>query len=90
MLANETLMSFQLPLSDPSFLYSEVESISAGIVTAIQSICGTILNFLVILALIRSEEIRKEYFTPTIKYMVLLRLESIRIFCFALFIGLFS
>ena len=66
MLDNETLVSFQLPPSDPSFLYSEVESISAGIVTAIQSICGTILNFLVILALIRSEEIRKEYFTPTI------------------------
>ena len=42
------------------------ESITAGITALITSIPGTILNSLVILAIMRSQALRKEYLTPSI------------------------
>ena len=51
---------------DTSFVYSNLESIIFGIVIAIISTAGTILNFTVIMALLRSSELRNEYITPTI------------------------
>ena len=66
MLDNVTLISLHLSPNDANFVYSEKESIMAGVVIALQSIFGTILNFLVIVALLRNSELRKEYLTPTI------------------------
>ena len=66
MLDNVTLTSLHLSPNDANFVYSEKESIMAGVVIALQSIFGTILNFLVIVALLRNSELRKEYLTPTI------------------------
>lgn len=62
---NATLISLHLS-PDPNFMYSEMESIMAGIIVALQSLFGTIWNFLVIVALLRNSELRKEYLTPTI------------------------
>ena len=51
---NETLFNIrdllQRPPDDKQFIYSEAESIIAGIATAFESIGGTILNFLIISA----------------------------------------
>ena len=46
--------------------YSDVESNVAGVIFTIQSIAGSILNFLLIVALLRNPKIRKEYLTMTI------------------------
>ena len=56
----------QTQLNDTSFAYSDVESITAGFFIALESIIGAFLNFIVILALVRSSDLRKEYLTPTI------------------------
>ena len=67
---NETLFNIrdllQRPPDDKQFIYSEAESIIAGIATAFESIGGTILNFLIIAALLRNMDLRKEYLTPPI------------------------
>ena len=49
--------------NDTLFIYSEIESVSAGVCAAIISIFGTLLNMLIIIALLKSTEIRKEDFT---------------------------
>jgi hypothetical protein len=49
-----------------SYWLSEPESIIGGIMALFTSIPGTILNFLVILTLIRNQELRKEYLAPSI------------------------
>ena len=49
-----------------SFVYSQTESIAVGIVVAVMSIAGTILNLPVIIALLRNKDLRNEYTTPTI------------------------
>ena len=48
------------------WVYSPAESIFAGLGATFQSITGFTLNLLVILALIRTPSIRKEYLTPFI------------------------
>ena len=48
------------------YCYNEVESILGGVGSTIQAIAGTILNLLVILALLKNEHLRKEYLTPAI------------------------
>lgn len=52
--------------TNPNYVYPVTASFIAGFVTAIQCIGGTILNLLVILALFRSTDLRKEYLTPSI------------------------
>jgi hypothetical protein len=52
--------------SDTGFLLSENESTAAGMLATGASIPGTILNFLIILAIIRSPELRKEYLAPSV------------------------
>ena len=49
-----------------SFVYGTTESVFAGIGSTILAIVGTFLNFLVILALLRSNKLRKEYLTPSV------------------------
>ena len=52
--------------TDLGLTVTEEESLAAGMTALITSIPGTILNFLVILAIIRSQVLRKEYLTPSI------------------------
>ena len=63
---NSILDSLQLPIDDPSFIYSEAESIMASAVITFQSIGGAILNFILIVALLRNAVLRKGYLTPII------------------------
>ena len=51
---------------DTSFVYSKSEAYVAGFVNGVQSIVGTILNMLVIIALLRNSELRKQPLTPSI------------------------
>ena len=51
---------------DPSFHYTYAQSVTEGVFNIVLSICGIILNLLVILAILRNKEIRKEYLTPSI------------------------
>ena len=48
------------------YVYSEMESIIAGILYAIISLGGLIMNFLIIVVLLGSRRLRKEYIRPTI------------------------
>jgi hypothetical protein len=52
--------------TNTSFLLSENETTTAGILFALVSIPGAILNLLVISAIITSPELRKEYLAPSI------------------------
>jgi len=49
--------------NDTLFVYSELESVTAGVCAVIISTFGTLLNIIIILALLKSIEIRKEDFT---------------------------
>jgi len=51
---------------DPDFCYSDEVAITTGLFLTLEFIAGSILNFLVILAVLRSKDIRKEYLTPSI------------------------
>ena len=51
---------------DPSFHYTNAQSVTEGVFNILLSISGIILNLLVILAILRNKEIRKEYLTPSI------------------------
>ena len=48
------------------YCYSDAESILAGLVAMLQAIAGTMLNLLVIVALLINTHLRKEYLTPAI------------------------
>ena len=52
--------------NDTAYCYSPIESIIAGVGASFQSIAGVILNLLVIIALLRTGSVRKEYITPSI------------------------
>ena len=52
--------------TDPNIVQSDALLILDGIMYMILSIAGVTMNLLVILAIFRSSNIRKEYFTPTI------------------------
>ena len=52
---------------DLEFNYDDcAKLVAAGVVVTIESIGGTLLNLLVIIALFRSPQLRKEYLTPFI------------------------
>ena len=51
---------------DPDFVYSDAVAIMTGLFTTFESILGIVLNLLVILSVLRSKDIRKEYLTPSI------------------------
>lgn len=51
---------------NPAYCYSTAASIVGGLGATIQSILGTFLNLLVIIALVNNASIRKEYFTPSV------------------------
>ena len=57
--------------TDPSYVYSNTETIVFGIGYIPFSVIGAIMNLLVILAILRSVELRKEYLTPSILSMAL-------------------
>lgn len=63
--------SFSRLSKDTHFVYSEAESITAGLVVAFESIVGSVLNLLVILALLKNSNLRKEYLTPAILSLAL-------------------
>ena len=48
------------------YCYSEGESILAGLGATFQAVVGTVLNLLVIVALMKNTHLRKEYLTPAI------------------------
>ena len=48
------------------FLYTNTESMVGGLVYAFTGIAGFILNFLVIIALMKTPSLRNEYLTPFI------------------------
>ena len=52
--------------TDPSFVYTRTESIIFGVGYIPLSIMGSVLNLLVMLAILKSPELRKEYLTPSI------------------------
>ena len=58
------------------FWLPESDSVLAALAFAVVGLCGTLLNILVIVSLLRSVELRKGYLTPSIismgKYVVLL------------------
>ena len=56
--------------NDTKFCYTPTESIVAGLGASLQGIAGTILNFLVIVALLGTKSIRHEYITPSILSLV--------------------
>ena len=51
---------------DLSYVYTDFEATVLGSIVALISITGTILNTVVICALLKNPEIRKEYLTPSI------------------------
>ena len=57
--------------NDTNFAYNEIQSWVAGLSIALESFTGTILNLLVIVALLRNSELRKEYMTPGIISMAI-------------------
>jgi hypothetical protein len=58
--------STSIPVNDTTFAYSETERYIAGVIFALQSIIGAVLNFLLIIALLWNYKLRKEYLTKTI------------------------
>ena len=58
--------SLVLNSTDPSLSLSETDSMIACITATLASIGGTILNALILLAIIRSSYLRKEYLCPSI------------------------
>ena len=52
--------------TDPSNVYTDTESFIFGVGCIPLWLCGLIINSLVILAILRSSELRKEYLTPSI------------------------
>ena len=63
--------SSSIPENDTTFAYSDITCYIAGAVFGIQSVIGTILNLLLIIALLRNAKLRKEYLTKTIISIVL-------------------
>ena len=53
-------------LNEPSFVYTDAQSIISGLIAALMSTAGTILNLLVILAILNNSKLRKDYLTPAI------------------------
>ena len=60
-----------LQSNDTRFVYSDAESITAGILHTFESIAGIVLNFFVFMAVVRNKGLRKEYFTPFIVSMAI-------------------
>ena len=52
--------------NDTSFAYSDTEADVAGVIFGLESVAGTLLNFVLIVALLKNSEIRKEYMTKNI------------------------
>ena len=52
--------------NDTSFAYSDTEADVAGVIFGLESVAGTLLNFALIVALLKNSEIRKEYMTKNI------------------------
>lgn len=57
--------------TDPSYVYSNTESFLLGIENIPLGVVGSVMNLLVILATLRSCELRKEYLTPSILSLAL-------------------
>lgn len=49
-----------------AYCYSDTESVLAGLGATIEAIAGSILNLLVIVALVKNSNLRKEYMTRAI------------------------
>ena len=52
--------------NDTRYVYSDAESDFAGVIYGFESLAGSILNILIIVALLRNTRLREEYLTPTI------------------------
>ena len=58
--------SVSITTDDNTFAYSNTESNIAGIICTLESIAGSILTFIFIVALLKNNELRREYMTKTI------------------------
>ena len=57
--------------NDTIFVYSETQSVLTGICAAVIGVLGAVLNSIIIVALIKNSNIRKEDFTPFILSLAL-------------------
>ena len=58
--------STRLTSSNPDLVYSVIETNLGGVISTILSICGILLNSVIIFGIARSPDLRQEYLTPTI------------------------
>ena len=58
--------SVSISPNDNTYAYSNTESDIAGLICTLESIVGAILSFILIVALLKNSELRKEYMTKTI------------------------
>ena len=63
---NGSLTSNQVRPSDTKYILDGVTTIWAGLGAGIESVLGVILNGLVIVALLKSAKLRRDYLTPAI------------------------
>ena len=63
---NGSLTSNPVRLSDTKYILDGVTTIWAGLGAGIESVLGVILNGLVIVALLKSTKLRRDYLTPAI------------------------
>ena len=56
--------------NDTGYCYTNIQSVIAGLGAILQSIVGIALNLLVIVALLRTKHVRKEYITPSIVSLI--------------------
>ena len=57
---------FPMNSTNPALVYSEEATVLGGVISIILSVCGLILNSVVIFGIAKSPELQKEYLTPTI------------------------
>ena len=51
---------------NPDLVYSVTETTLGGVISTILSICGILLNSIIIFGIARTPDLREEYLTPTI------------------------
>ena len=66
MTVDNTTKRFAFLSNDTSFAYTRGQAVFAGLGAAFESIAGTLLNLLIILALLKNSNLRKEYLSLAI------------------------
>ena len=66
MVVDNATERFNINNTDTSFAYARGQAVFAGLGIAFESIAGTILNLLIIIALLKNSSLRKEYLSLAI------------------------